>query len=183
MSITVTISGESSGDSLASLVDMGSEIPGDSTDHQDLFIRHSAIVNPITDCSFYLINYSGVDYPPTGNGSDLDYAEIMGWGADRFEAIPPPPGIGGFLINYMVPPGWVIGDPYIPETFYAFREGYGDIDSQIVLSKDAGGSATDGEIDVSGEAHIQVKFEIPLSPTGGSGPRAIQMVMAFSATS
>ena len=60
----------------------------------------------------------------------------------------------------------------------------------MVLDQEAvniGSPGGDGEIPVSGEAHVQVRISIPFGASGGGieGPgfRAVSLVFAFSATS
>ena len=174
MTINITISGSSGNDSLADTVSLGQASPSTDTEFQDLFIRHDAAVNPIEDCAFYVTRYSGSDY--LGNDPDADFTEIMGWGAAAS---------GGFIINQVVPPGWVIDTQFDPGDDQVFKNGYGDVNSQLSLIEDAiiNGTPDGDKIPVAGEAHVQVRAQIPASVPDGAGYRAIQLIMAYSATS
>ena len=78
MTVNITIGETSGGDSLADTVDMGTVTPGADSDEQELFIRHDALVNSITDCAFYMTRYTGSSY--LGEDADDDLTEIFGWG-------------------------------------------------------------------------------------------------------
>lgn len=176
MTVSIIISGTSGGDSLADTVDLGSVIPDEDTDFQDMFIRHDAVVAAITDVSFYATRYTGSNY--LGSSADADFIEIMGWG----DAVS-----GGFTINQVPPVSWVEGTQFATIFDQIFKNGYGDIDSQLILRKESINVGTppslDGVIPVAGEAHVQVRIQAPASIPDGAGYRAIQLVMAYSATS
>jgi hypothetical protein len=185
MTVNITISDTSGGDSLADTVDQGIVTPGNDSDIQDLFIRHDAQVNPITDCAFYLQRYVGSSY--LGDNADDDFTEVMSWGDAA---------TGGFMINQVIPGGWTEGRPFWdsnppysdapPDTWQVFKNGYGDINNQLILDEDSisvGTPAGDGVVPLAGEAHVQVKWNVPASVPAGAGYRAVTLVMAYSATS
>lgn len=175
MTVNITISGVSGSDSLADTVDMGTATPGTETSFQDLFIRHDANVNAITDCAWYLQRYVGTGY--LGDNVDEDFTEIMGWGDLA---------TGGFIINQVRPAGWTTGDQFLEANDQLFKNGYGDINSQLVLDQDSiniGTPAGDGIIPLAGEAHVQVRYSIPSAVANGAGYRAVLLVFAYSATS
>jgi hypothetical protein len=176
MTVNITISGTSGSDSLADTVDLsasGSVEPGDDSDVQDLFIRHDAVASSITDCAFYATRYTGSSY--LGEDPDDDFTEIMGWGDAA---------TGGWTINQVIPDSWTTGQRFDTGDDQLFKNGYGDINSQLILLASAIniGAQVEGEIPVAGEAHVQVRFQVPPS-VEGAGYRAIQLVMAYSATS
>ena len=73
MTVNITFSNISGGDSLSDTIDLGSVDPDVETDFQDIFIRHDAIVNPITDCAWYLQRYVGSSY--LGENKDDDFSD------------------------------------------------------------------------------------------------------------
>ena len=75
MTVNITFSNISGGDSLSDTTDLGSATPATDTDIQDVFIRHDAIVNEITDCAWYLQRYVGSNY--LGADEDDDFIEVM----------------------------------------------------------------------------------------------------------
>jgi len=175
MTVNITFSNVSGGDSLSDTTDLGSATPSDDTSFQDIFIRHDAIVNPITDCAWYLQRYVGSNY--LGEDEDEDFAEVMGWGDAS---------TGGFIINQVIPGSWIYGDQFDPTDDQVFKNGYGDINSQLILDEDSicvGTPAGDGVIPVAGEAHVQVRASIPSSVPAGAGYRAVTLVLSYSATS
>lgn len=175
MTVNITIAGTSGDDSLADTIDLGTVEPGNETGFQDFFIRHDAVTNPITDCAWYVTRYTGSSY--LGEDPDDDYTEIMGWGDAA---------TGGLIINQVIPGAWTVGDPFNPGDDQVFKNGYGDIDNQLILDEDSiniGTPAGDGEIPVAGEAHVQVRASVPSVGVGSAGYRAMQLVLAYSATS
>lgn len=199
MTVSVTISGQSASSPLAEVTDLGEFAPGNASDIVNLYIRHDAAVWQITDCAFYLVRYVGTAY--TGDDSpDEDFATVIGWGDTTIALDPdangvgplPSPGVvdsnyGGFYMN-MNHQGNV-SSVLPPEDWHPFRTGYGDSpENAVVLSQDAinnlgsGWTPTDGEIPFQGEAHIQVRWDIPVSATD-AGISFVQMVMAYSYTS
>ena len=174
MTVNITISDTSGSDSLSDTVDLGTGEPGADTDVQDLFVRHDAVSASITDCAFYVTRYTGSSY--LGQDVDDDLDEILGWG-DLAS--------GGFTINQVIPVGWAQGDQFSISNDQVFKNGYGDINSQLILLTSAIniGTPVEGEIPVAGEAHVQVRCQVPSSVPDGAGYRAIQLVMAYSATS
>lgn len=175
MTVNITISDISGSDSLADTVDLGTGTPGNDTSFQDLFIRHDAVVNPITDCAWYAMRYTGSSY--LGSDPDDDLTEIFGWGDAA---------TGGFIINQVIPGGWTTGTQFAEVNDQVFRNGYGDIDNQLILDQDSiniGTPSGDGEIPLAGEAHVQVRVSVPSTGVSSAGYRAIQLVLAYSATS
>lgn len=175
MTVNITFSNTSGGDSLADTVDLGSATPGNDTDFQDIFARHDAVVNAITDCAWYLQRYVGSSY--LGDNEDDDFSEIMSWGDAA---------TGGFIINQVIPPSWTYGDQFSSGDDQVFKNGYGDINNQLILDEDSisvGTPAGDGVIPVAGEAHVQVRADVPASIPAGAGYRAVTLVLSYSATS
>ena len=175
MTVTLTLSETSGGNAMADTTDMGSATPGNDVTYQDIFISHDAVVNSITDCAIYAIRYAGSNY--LGTDADADFTEIMGWGDAA---------TGGVKVVMDGWTGWASGENAVG-TWLLFKNGYGDVDNQIPLDKDAVVVGTvpssNGEIPVGGEAHIQVKVAVPSSVPGGAGYRAFSLVFAYSATS
>jgi len=175
MTVNITFSNTSGGDSLSDTTDLGSVDPGDETIFQDIFTRHDAIVNPITDCAWYLQRYVGSNY--LGDNEDDDFVEIMGWGDAA---------TGGFVINQVIPGSWVYGQQFNILNDQIFKNGYGDINNQLILDEDSiciGTPAGDGVIPVSGESHVQIRTSVPSSVPAGAGYRAVTLVFSYSATS
>jgi hypothetical protein len=128
-----------------------------------------------------MTQYSGSSYP--GDDISRDYTEVLDWGDDYYSTATTS---GGFFINQEVPAGWVTGSAFDDDDWEVFRNGYGDVDHQIILKKEAiniGTVTADGTIPVSGEAHVQVKWQCAASVPNGVGTRAISLVFAYSATS
>lgn len=174
MTVNLTLSETSSGYSLADTTDMGTVTPGTAAGHQDIFISHDAEVNSITSCTIYITRYAGSSYQ--GIDADADFTQIMGWGDAA---------TGGVEMSMTPPSPWTTGTKFASGWSY-FKNGYGDINSQIPLDKDSivvGSVPTnDGEIPVGGEAHIQIDIDVPSSP-GSAGYKAFSLVFAYSATS
>jgi hypothetical protein len=175
MTVNITFSNVSGGDSLSDTVDLGSVEPGNESSWQDIFIRHDAVVNEITDCAWYLQRYVGSSY--LGENEDDDLTELMSWGDAA---------TGGFIINQVIPPSWTYGEQFNTGDDQLIKNGYGDINNQLILDEDAiniGTPAGDGVIPVAGEAHIQARFKVPSSVPNGAGYRAATLVFSYSATS
>jgi len=175
MTINITFSNISGGDSLADTIDLGLVIPGNDSLLQDIFIRHDAIVNPIIDCAWYLQRYVGSNY--LGSNEDDDFTEVMAWGDAAS---------GGFIINQVIPISWTYGDQFAILNDQTFKNGYGDINNQLILDEDSlniGTPAGDGVIPLAGEAHVQARFAVPSSIPAGAGYRAATLVFSYSATS
>jgi len=175
MTVNITFSSLSGGDSLSDTVDLGTVTPGSDSDFQDMFIRHDAIVNPITDCAWYVQRYVGSNY--LGDNEDDDLVEILSWGDAA---------TGGFVINQVIPVGWTSGTQFTVGNDQVFSNGFGDINNQLILDEDSiniGTPAGDGIIPLAGEAHVQVRFQVPSSVPAGAGYRAASLVLSYSATS
>jgi len=175
MTVNITFANLSGGDSLSDTTDLGSTTPGNDTELQDVFIRHDALVNPITDCAWYLQRYVGSSY--LGDNEDDDLTEVMAWGDAA---------TGGFIINQVIPGSWTIGDQFVVGNDQIFKNGYGDINNQLILDEDSisvGTPAGDGVIPIAGEAHVQCRADIPASVPAGAGYRAVTLVFSYSATS
>lgn len=175
MTVNITFSNTSGGDSLSDTVDLGKADPGDDTEFQDIFVRHDAIVNAITDCAWYLQRYVGSSY--LGENEDDDFTEIMSWGDAA---------TGGCILNQVIPVSWTYGDQFVEVNDQVFKNGYGDINNQLILDEDAinvGTPAGDGIIPVAGEAHVQFRAQVPSSVPAGAGYRAVTLVLSYSATS
>lgn len=175
MTVNLTLSETSSGYSLADTTDLGTATPGSAIGHQDIFISHDAEVNSITNCTIYMTRYTGSNY--LGVDADADFTQIMGWGDAA---------TGGVEMSMTPPSPWTTGTKFASGTFSYFKNGHGGINSQIPLDKNSivVGSvpASDGEIPVGGEAHIQIDIDVPASP-GSAGYKAFSLVFAYSATS
>jgi hypothetical protein len=175
MTVNITFSNLSGGDSLADTVDLGSVTPGAESSYQDVFIRHDAVVSSITDCAWYLQRYVGSSY--SGDNEDDDLTELLSWGDAA---------TGGFIINQVIPPSWTYGTQFATGNDQLIKNGYGDINNQLILDEDAinvGTPIGDGIIPVAGEAHVQVRFKVPSSVPAGAGYRAATLVFSYSATS
>jgi hypothetical protein len=200
MTVSVTISSQSQGDPLEEVTDFGEFSPGEASDLANLYIRHDAAVWQITDCGFYLVRYVGSQYPESGGaGPDADFATVIGWGDNTIADNPAangvesnPPGItdpeyGGFYLNMNHQDN--VGGKFPPVDWHPFYSGYGDSpENAVVLSQKAinnlgsGWIPADGEIPFQGEAHVQVRWDIPISASD-AGISFIQLVMAYSYTS
>ncbi len=175
MTVNITFSNVSGGDSLSDTVDLGSVEPGDESSFQDVFIRHDAIVNAITDCAWYLQRYVGSSY--LGDNEDDDLTELLSWGDAAS---------GGFILNQVIPPSWTYTEQFDTGDDQLIKNGYGDINNQLILDEDSiniGTSGGDGVIPIAGEAHVQVRFQVPSSVPAGAGYRAATLVFSYSATS
>jgi hypothetical protein len=165
MTVNLIISGQSMSTPLPDSVDFGSVAPGASSSYQDLYIRHDAVFNEITDCGFYLNSYVGQNY--LGNDPNVDYDEIIGWGETEGE---------GFLISQE--PTFI--------TYTSLKTGVGTVTNPLILDAGSiidGTPSGDGEIPVSAQSHVRVKFVIPTVVSNPSGYRSITLVLAYSATS
>jgi hypothetical protein len=176
MTVNLTLSETNGGSSLSDTEDLGSIAPGNTADFQDLFISHDAENNKITDVSLYLTQYAGSTY--LGSDAAGDLSELLGWG----DAV-----TGGFKVVMDGWGSWTTGTRNEVGTWLTFKNGYGDVDSQIPLAKESivtgAVPSVDGEIPVDGTAHIQIEIDIPSSVPDGAGYRAVSLVVAYSATS
>jgi len=175
MTVNITMSNQSGGNSLPDNVDLGTVNPNSSTAFQDLFIRHDASAASITDCAFYISRYSATGY--LGVDADNDYSEIIGWG-DAAAG-------DGFIINQHAT-GWTSPNQFPTANDQICSTGSGDINGQLPLLQSAiniGTVTENGVIPIDGEAHIQVRVEIPSSIPAGANYRAVQLIMSYSATS
>lgn len=174
MTVNLTISGSSFDSALGDTIDLGTSVsPGSDTDFQDLFISHDAEVAAITGCAFYVTEYTGSNYLGSNTADDL--VELLGWGD----------GGDGIKVVQDGWGSWTIGTENTTGTWEIIANGNGDTDNEIGLSTDAvttGTPAAAGEIPVGGEAHLQVKVDVP-NPSGGAGYRAFSLVFEYSATS
>lgn len=174
MTVNILFSNESGGNSLSDNVDLGEVNPSADSTIQNLFIRHDAQAAAISDCAFYITRYTGSGY--LGQDEDRDLVEVIGWGDDA---------TGGFTINQKVPPTWS-GEAFDPLYDQVFKSTLGTINNQAQLlttAESIGSFTSDGEIPVNGEAHIQVRVAVAASVPLGANYRAVELVMAYSATS
>lgn len=91
LTVSETVTGSNVSDSLAggsTGLDLGQVTNGQyaplssqssNTGHQDIFIRHDAVVDPITDVKFYLAQYSGTY--GGANSASADFTTIGAYGA------------------------------------------------------------------------------------------------------
>jgi len=199
MTVTITMANHSGGDQVEEVIDLGEKDPGLSSPLTDLFIRHDAINNPITNCGLYVVRYAGQDY--TGiNDPDSDYAEVIAWGDHTGNGSGLGAGgssdEGGFFINQnclgRTTSLATAEDPYgkFPDgSWKAFNTNRGPgYNMPYILAKEAinikptGYTPVDGEIPQNGEAHVQIRWDIP-DYANTAGARFIQLVMAYSYTS
>lgn len=162
MTVTLVISGSSFGNPLGDTVDIGTDISASSsTSTQDLYISHDAEVSPITGCALYVTEYVGSNY--LGSSTTDDLSTLLTWGDSG----------DGIKLSQDQGSSWT-----------TIKNGTGDIDNAISLTTDAitTGTPVAGQIPVDGEAHLQVKVDVPSSP-GSAGYRAFSFVMEYSATS
>lgn len=179
MTVNITMASQSAGNQVEEVIDLGDVSPSNTSSTVDLYIRHDATNNAITDCSFYIVRYAGSDY--TGaNSPDDDYTEVIQWGDDSGASST---GGGGLYLNQNHSGSFPTAD------WHPFRSSFGsDPNNSIQLVQSAinntgtGWTPTDGEIPVNGEAHIKTRWDIPLSASS-AGIRFIQLVMAYSYTS
>jgi hypothetical protein len=91
LTVSETVTGANVSDSLAggsTGLDIGQVTNGQyaplilqsaNTGHQDVFIRHNAVVDPITDVKFYIQQYTGVY--GGANSAAADFTTLSGYGA------------------------------------------------------------------------------------------------------
>ena len=199
MTVSITMANVSGGDQVEEVIDLGDVAPGEASPLTDLFIRHDAVNNPITNCGFYIVRYAGEDY--TGiKDPDSDYAEVIAWGDHTGAGSGLGAGgtddQGGLFINQNHLARNVslasATDPYgkFPDpSWKAFNSNRGPgYNMPYILAKEAinikpvAYTPVDGEIPQNGEAHVQMRWDIP-STASTAGARFIQLVMAYSYTS
>lgn len=174
MTVNIYFSDESGGTSISDTFNFGEGSPGSATTPKDIFIRHDGVNAKITNCSFYVTRCMSESY--TGADANADLTELLGFGDSGY----------GLQINQVIPVGgWSPGDEFEESDCDSFRNGHGDINNKIVLSEDAISiGAKDGaSIAIGGEAHVQIRYNIPSSVYHGSGQRGLTMVFAYDATS
>lgn len=199
MTVTITMSNHSGGDQVEEVIDLGDKDPGNASPITDLFIRHDAVNNPITNCGFYIVRYAGEDYTGIAD-PDSDYAEVIAWGDYTGDGNGLGAGgsdqEGGLFMNQdhldRVTGDATAADPYgkFPDsTWKAFNSNRGSgYNMPLILSEKAINikpstyTPVDGEIPQNGEAHVQIRWDIP-STASTAGARFIQLVMAYSYTS
>lgn len=202
MTVSITISGQSSGDPLEEVIALGEVQPGSASDVIDLYIRHDAVAWQITDCAFYLVRYTGLSYDSGGGTGtpDADFSTVIGWGDTTIALNPNANGVGplgsggitdpeygGFYLN--MDHAGNISNVFPPDEWHPLRSGYGDSpENAVILSQDAinntgpSWTPTDGEIPYLGEAHVQVRWDLPVS-LESAGTYFTQLVMTYSYTS
>lgn len=199
MTVTITMSNHSGGDQVEEVVDLGNKDPGNASPLTDLFIRHDAINNPITNCGFYIIRYAGSDYTGIAN-PDSDYNEVISWGDHTGDGTGLGAGgtedEGGLFMNQnhlgRNPGDATEDDPYgkfKDGSWKAFNSNRGPgynmpwiLSSDAINIKPVGYTPVAGEIPQNGEAHVQMRWDVP-STVETAGARFIQLVMAYSYTS
>ena len=167
MTVSVRFATTSLGDPESLPKNVGTLSPGDTSTVIDFYISHDGTA-AITNCAFYVLPYTGI-YLGT-ESAQTDYDTVIGWGDAA---------TGGFYINQDYAGGFGAGNWDLIAT------GNGDsLANAIALSADAIniGSAIAGQIDASGEAHIEVKVVIP-GTYASTGRMYLDLLMYFSATS
>jgi hypothetical protein len=156
MTVLITFSNVSNGQTMEDTQDSGSVAPGAASTEIDIYIRHDG-EQEITDCGWYLNRCMSLQYPEGGD-PDVDLNEVRSWGDSG----------DGFRISQE--------DPF--DTWTSFSSSVGTIDNQISLP----GAA---EIAADGEAHVKVKWIMPdpLPAETSAGQRGVTLVFAYSATS
>jgi hypothetical protein len=179
MTVNITMASLSGDSQLEEVVDLGSLSPGEESSEVDIYIRHDAENNSITDCSLYVTRYTGSDYSGA-NGADDDYSEVLSWGDTSGSGSH---SGGGLYLNQNHSSSFPTVD------WHPFRSGYGsDPNNSIELLQAAinntgtGWTPADGEIPVNGEAHIKCRWDVPLAASS-AGIRFIYLIMAYSYTS
>lgn len=186
MTVVITMSNVSGGDQVEEVIDMGTVDPEKASGVSDLYVRHDAVNNPITDCGFYIVRYAGDDYDGASD-PDLDYTEVLAWGDTTANGhgnqIDSDATQGGLFINQDHSNG------FLPATWTVFNSSRGPSNSSpLQLSADAINispalyTPVAGELPQNGEAHVQTRWDIPDTATT-AGSRYIQLVLAYSYTS
>lgn len=187
MTVSITMSNTTGGSQVEEVVDLGAKNPGMASDVTDLYIRHDALNNAITDCGFYIVRYSGSSYTGIAD-PDSDYDDVIDWGNFSGETahgidIDADADHGGLYINQNHT------SSFPDASWHPFRTGYGSGYNNIIqLVQDSiniqPGSWTpiDGEIPKAGEAHIKIRWDVP-QYASSAGAKFIQLVMAYSYTS
>lgn len=161
MTVTLTISSTLGGNSISDTVDLGSAAPEETTQVQNLYIRHDGVAL-IDECEFYITRYTGFDYP--GEDPDEDLTTLLGWGDSS----------KGAKIDMN------ISSP----SFVYFNNTAGYVDVPIGLIKEAivGGHSVDGEIPVGKSAFVKIGVDLP-ADSGSARHCAFGLVFSFNSTS
>lgn len=174
MTVSLNISGSSGGTPFSLPEELGTLSPGSQSAPLDLYIRHTG-TSKIENTKVYILPYSAGVYLGSGTAQD-DFDTVIGWGDVS--------GTGtsgsGLYFN-------LIQDASFPETeWQAFRTGHGDSLANAVSLRTHSiniGSGVDGEIPALGEAHIQVRIDIPSSYSGSTGTLYVDLLFPFTSTS
>ena len=184
MSVNVIYSLTNGGDSISSNVDYGNAQNGDTTDAQEIFIRHDGD-NEITGAALYIRDYSATY---TGDATaSADLSEILGWGDASTNA-----GFGGFQINFDADgsyptDSWPTYSSKGPSNGFVHRTGIGDSELNTVTIPTAAGISSPysaGEIPAGSSPNIRFKtrIQVPTNETV-TGIRQFDQVITFSFTS
>lgn len=173
MAVSLTISSTAGGTPELLPQSFGTLTPGVVGTPEGFYLSHDGL-NIIEDVRFYLFPYNGV-YAGSRTAND-DYATFIAWG----DGSPSSTTGYGLYLSMDAAGGFVAG------SYQNFSTGNGDsLANAITLDEDAistGTPAGDGVIPVAGEAHIQLRLDIP-STVIMSGAFYVTLMTAYTATS
>ena len=180
MSVNVTWKSPPAGSAITS-VNHGSGNNGDTLTAVEIGISHDG-TNPITNCKFWIGEYSGT-YTGDANAT-VDLAEVLAWGEDATTS-----GFGGAQINMnqisAYPsadwPTYLIRQPNYGSAFYP---NIGDSAANGVTLKATMDASmlSDGIIPASIEAKFKARIQIPIN-TSTPGVRQFDQKLRYTFTS
>jgi hypothetical protein len=174
MTVSLNISGTSGGRPFSMPQEMATLSPGSQSPALDLYIRHTG-TSKIENTKIYILPYSAGVYLGSGTAQD-DFNTVIGWG----DASHPATSGGGLYFN-------LIQDSAFPDSeWQVFRTGTGDSLANAVSLRVHSiniGSGVDGEIPALGEAHIQMRVDIPSGYSGSTGTLYVDTLFPFTSTS
>lgn len=181
MTVSVTWSYSNGGAAITTDVDYGNASNGDTTDAEEIFVRHDGS-NSITSVGLYIRAYSGT-YVGSATAA-LDLTEFIGWGNSSTSS-----GFGGILINWNAlgsypSSSWSTYSSKAPTGGNVFRTGVGDSLSNAVEVPTSTGATAAGEIQAGSSPNVRFQLKIRV-PTNEDtvGIRQFDLVLAYSYTS
>jgi hypothetical protein len=180
MPVAITWSSTQGGSALSEPLSHGSIAAGNTLPAQQVYLRHDG-VNQITNCKFYVSQYSGAY--TGGATAAADIAEALAWGDGITLA-----SFGGFQVNMDKAGGfpsgsWPTFSSKQPSNGSAFFTGAGDSADNAILLSSAMGLTSAGLLQTgTPDVAFQCRVHIP-SDEGITGIRQFDQKLRYTYTS
>jgi hypothetical protein len=188
MAVNISWASNNSGSAISQPLSHGNVTNGNATTAQTIWVYHNG-ANSITNCAFYLAQYSG-SYNG-GASASADYSELLAWGDGAGAS-----SFGGYWINADAADAFANSWPTLSNktntqgTAFAFRTGTGDLSGNAITTPAAmagGGGGSAGTIPYhangyGGDYKFQAKVSVP-SDEDTAGKRQFDLVLKYTYTS